>query len=231
MMAKKSTIYLMFITALVFNDLCVWASSDTAPAGKIDFSELTSQRIAVMPFMIGKLDSPDKPMEKPLSIPLSQLLADTYNVNEQAAQVMTRLVHETLRVRFPDNMIAAETVAEAFTHISSEPTIDTPRKLVLKLGDAIGADFVVFGTLWRFRGKGDRSDTPGSSASIAFAVYLVDVPTGKRLWRGTFDGTQKALTEDVVGGLKGIKMGIRWLSVDELARYGVKQVFRKFPLY
>ncbi len=230
-MAKKSIIYLMVITALIFNDVCAWASSDTAPVGKIDLSELTFQRIAVMPFLIGKLESPDKPVEKPLSQPLPQLLADNYNVKEKAGQVMTRLVHETLRARFRDKMVPVETVAEAFLDISRDQTIDTPRKLAMKLGDVIGADLVVVGTLWRFRDKGAEADTLEGSASIAFAVYLVDVSTGQRLWRGAYAGTQKALTEDVLGGLKAIKMGIHWLSADELARYGVKQVFRKFPLH
>jgi hypothetical protein len=104
-MATKSKIYLIIITALVFNSLYAWAGSNEVIAGRIDLLELPFQRIAVMPFLIGK-----------------------------------------------------------------------------------------------------------------------------RLWRGAFDGAQKALTEDVVGGLKAIKMGIHWLSVDELARYAVKQVFRKFPL-
>ncbi|UCH19542.1 MAG: hypothetical protein JSU83_13235 [Deltaproteobacteria bacterium] len=230
-MANTLTIYLMVITTLIINYVCVWASSDTTTAGKIDLSELTFERIAVMPFLIGKLESPDKPVEKPLSQPLPQLLADNYNVKEKSGQVMTRLVDETLRARFRDKVVPAETVTEAFLDISSDHTIDTPRKLAMKLGDVIGADLVVVGTLWRFREKGTDAQPPEGSASIAFAVFLVDVPTGKRLWRGAFDGTQKALTEDVVGGLKAIKMGIRWLSADELARYGVKQVFRKFPLH
>jgi hypothetical protein len=50
------------------------------------------------------------------------------------------------------------------------------------------------------------------------------------LWRGNFDGTQKALTEDILGGLKGVGMGLRWLSAEELAGYGVKSVLRKLPL-
>jgi hypothetical protein len=230
-MARKSTIYLMVITALIFNDVCLRASGGKAAVGKMDLSELTFQSMAVMPFLIGKLESPDNPIEKPLSQPLPQMLADNYNVKETAGQVMTRLVHETLSARFRDKMVSAETVTEAFVEISRDQAIDTPRKLAMKLGEVIGADLVVVGTLWRFREKGVEAETLERSASIAFAVYLVDVSTGKRLWRGAFDGTQKALTEDVLGGLKTIKMGIRWLSANELARYGVKQVFRKFPLH
>ena len=92
------------------------------------------------------------------------------------------------------------------------------------------ADIVLVGTVWRFREKGTVIETPDSPASVAFAVYLVEVVSGKRLWRGAFDGTQKTLSEDVLGGLKQINMGLRWLSGNELARYGVKNVFLKFPL-
>lgn len=221
----------MVITALISNEVCIWASRDKAAVGKTDLSELTFQRMAVMPFLIGKLESPDQPVEKPLSQPLLQMLADNYNVKEKNGQVMTQLVHEALSARFRDKMVPVETVAEAFEDISKDQTIDTPRKLAMKLGDVTGADLVVVGTLWRFREKGAEAETLEGSASVAFAVYLVDVPTGKRVWRGAFDGTQKALTEDVLGGLKAIKMGIRWLSADELARYGAKQVFHKFPLH
>lgn len=71
---------------------------------------------------------------------------------------------------------------------------------------------------------------PDSPASVGFALYLVDVETGVRLWRGAFEGTQKALSDDLIGGLKQLGMVLRWLSAEELARYGVKSVLKKLPL-
>jgi hypothetical protein len=38
------------------------------------------------------------------------------------------------------------------------------------------------------------------------------------------------LSEDVIQGLKQMKMGPRWLTADELARYGVREAFKKFPI-
>jgi hypothetical protein len=84
--------------------------------------------------------------------------------------------------------------------------------------------------VWRFREKGALTEMPDSPASVGFALYLVDVNTGVRLWRGSFDGTQKALTEDVLGGLKQLGMGVHWLSAEELARYGVKSVLKTLTL-
>jgi hypothetical protein len=85
------------------------------------------------------------------------------------------------------------------------------------------------GTVWRLREKGAIEGAPDSPASVGFALYMVDVTTGERLWRSAFDGTQKALTEDVLGGVKQLGMGLHWLTAEELARYGIKSLLRKLP--
>lgn len=195
-----------------------------------DLSTLEFKRIAVMPFLVGKLESPEKPVEKPLSQPLRQLNIDAANLAEGADQIMTRLVNDVLQIRFADQMVSMEESAAVYANVIRDQTLDTPRKLAKKFGENLQADLVVVGTIWRFREKGTVIEIPDSPASVAFAVYLIEVVSGKRLWRNAFDGTQKTLSEDVLGGLKQIKMGLRWLSVNELARYGAKNVFLKFPL-
>jgi len=195
-----------------------------------DLSTLEFKRIAVMPFLVGKLESPEKPVEKPLSQPLGKLNIDAANLAEGADQIMTRLVNDVLQIRFADQMVSMEESAAVYANVIRDQTLDTPRKLAKKFGENLQADLVVVGTIWRFREKGTVIEIPDSPASVAFAVYLIEVASGKRLWRNAFDGTQKTLSEDVLGGLKQIKMGLRWLSVNELARYGAKNVFLKFPL-
>jgi len=65
---------------------------------------------------------------------------------------------------------------------------------------------------------------------VAFDMYLIEVSGAKTVWKKRFDETQRPLTEDI-RGVKGlIKKGARWLSADELARYGVEEVFKRFPL-
>jgi nucleotide-binding universal stress UspA family protein len=206
------------------------ADSDRTALEKVDLSTLQFKRIAVMPFLVGKLESPEQPVEKPLSHPLAQLYVDTANLAEGADQIMTRLVNDALQIRFADQVVSMEDAAAGYAEAIRDQTLDTPRKLAKKFGENLQADLVVIGTIWRFREKGTVKENPDSPASVAFSVYLMEVASGKRLWRDAFDGTQKTLSEDVLGGLKQIKMGLRWLPVKELAHYGVKNVFRKFPL-
>jgi hypothetical protein len=161
---------------------------------------------------------------------LAKLYVDAANLAEGADRIMTRLVHDLMKNRYPDQMVSMEEAASVFADVAQDPTLDTPRKLAKKFGENLQADLVVVGSIWRFREKGTVKDIPENPASVAFSVYLMEVASGKRLWRNGFDGTQKTLSEDVLGGLKQGKIGFRWVSVNELARHGVKNVFRKFPL-
>ncbi|MGD2150740.1 MAG: hypothetical protein PVJ06_14090 [Desulfobacterales bacterium] len=230
-MPKKILLLLWAVLILLLgNPINVSADTDHKSFEKADLSTLQFKRITVMPFLVGKLESPENPVEKPLSQPLGQLHINPANLAEGADRIMTRVVNDVLQIRFADQMVSMEEAAAVYADVIRDLTLDTPRKLAKKFGENLQADLVVVGAIWRFREKGTVEENPDSPASVAFAVYLIEVASGKRLWRNAFDGTQKALSEDVLGGLKQIKMGLRWLSVNELARYGVKNVFRKFPL-
>ena len=102
--------------------------------------------------------------------------------------------------------------------------VDTPRQLAQRFGQAMGADHVILGSVWRYR---DR--TPDTGASVAFTVYLLEVDNGRRVWRGRFDETQEALADDLRNAGIFFQEGARWLSADELARYGIAQVMQSFP--
>ena len=221
-MLKKSII-LSVCSAIWFLTIVCYAETES----KIDIPAF--KRIALMPFLMGKLESPDKPIAKPLNQPLSQMFFDRRNFKDGAEQIMTNMVNETLRLRFSNKLIPPEMVTEAYHEISQDQALDTPRKLAVKLNEKLAADLVVVGTVWQFREKNFK-DIPDRLASVALILCLVDVTTGKRLWRKSFNGTQKVLSEDVLGGLKQIKMGLRLLSANELARYRIKEIFRKFPL-
>ena len=231
-MPKKILLLLWVVLILLLgNPINGSADTDHKSFEKADLSTLQFKRIAVMPFLVGSLESPENPVEKPLSQPLGQLHINAAKLAEGADRIMTRLVNDVLQIRFSDQMFSMEEAAAVYANVIRDQTLDTPRKLAKKFGENLQADLVVVGTIWRFREKGAVKENPDSPASVAFSVYLIEVASGKRLWRNAFDGTQKALSEDVLGGLKQVKMGLRWLSVNELARYGVKNVFRKFPLH
>lgn len=193
-------------------------------------SDLAVSRIALMPFLMGQLESPNVPITKPLSKSFTQLEINNQELPEEADQAMTRVVNALLKLRVEERLAPPDQVADAYQVLLADPSLDTPRKRAVKLGEALDTPVVMVGTVWRYRARGALADMPDSPASVGFALYLIDVKSGARFWRGAFEGTQKTLSDDLIGGLKQLDMGLRWLSVEELARYGVKSVLKKLPL-
>jgi len=89
---------------------------------------------------------------------------------------------------------------------------------------------MVAGTVWRYEERGGGPAGSFSPASVAFAVYLIDVTSGRMVWNGSFNETQRSLSDNVLDTWAFMKKGAKWLSAAELARYGVGDVFTKFPL-
>ena len=66
-------------------------------------------------------------------------------------------------------------------------------------------------------------------AAVSFAVYLIDVASGKMLWKAKFEETQRSLSENVLNTETFFKRKDEWLTAYELARFGVIEVFKTFP--
>ena len=78
-------------------------------------------------------------------------------------------MNDALRVKYQEQLISAETVVQVSTAVSSDSALDTPRKLAVKLGEALNAELVVVGTVWRFREKATESISAAGVASVAFS--------------------------------------------------------------
>jgi len=195
-----------------------------------NLSHVAEDKIVVMPFLMGRIESPNAPITKPLSKSLTELTIDGLDLPEGADRIMNRIVNAALKLRFQGRLVLPDRIDNAYQSVLMDPTLDTPRKRAVKLGESLDANLVMVGTVWRYREKSILVDMPEGAASVGFARYIVNVDTGVRRWRGAFDGIQKALSDDVIVGFKQLGMGLRWLSAEELARYGVNSVLRKLPL-
>lgn len=193
-------------------------------------SDLAVSRIALMPFLMGRLESLDAPIGKPTREPAAKLEINDQELPPDADQAMTRVVDGVLKQRVEERLIVSDRVAEACRAPSTNEALDTVRKRAVNLGNVLDVPVVMVGNVWQYREKGALTDVPDSPAAVGFALYLIDVETGDDFWTGGFQGVQETLSDDVVGGLKQLDMGLRWLSVEELARYGVKSALRPLPL-
>ncbi len=222
---KISLAFLLNLTAAASGG---WAEDQQqAPQTEIFF-----KRLAVAPIFVGhRIPKMNETLDDTLSCKISEICVDDPAINAGAGSMMTRLTQSTLSNRFGKNVIPVDEVQRAYARLGLDDTRDTPRTLSQRLGKALSADLVVIGTVWRYRDRGAIEGFPEKPASVAFALYLVEAETGRYIWRGLFDETQEYALKDMSKFTDRIKMGLKWLTADELARYGVKQTLAAFPSY
>lgn len=219
---KLMNLFWMILAFLVYGFLTskVHAQSETGPP------EVQVKKIAVMPLLIGRYGST---VSETLNAPISRLYFDPENIGFNSDQVLTGYVQEALKAKHGERVVTLADVREAYEQISKDREKDTPRILAQKVGKALGANLIMAGNIWRYKERMGGSAGVERPASVAFAVYLIDVPGGKMLWKAKFEETQRSLSENILDAKAFFKKGAKWLSANDLARYGVREIFKKYP--
>ena len=187
--------------------------------------------MVMMPFVIGK-DAPriDDSMNRTLICPLDNLcLGNDDEVPEYAAEKLTEIVHGNLKSRIGPKLVPLNSTRTEFENLPIDGKTDTPRSIGRKLGRVFNADHIVIGSIWRYDERLGGALAAEQPASVAFVIYLVEVESGKELWKGYFDKTQQSLTDNLFKFSEFFKQGGKWLSAEQLSRFGVKALMEKFP--
>jgi hypothetical protein len=104
------------------------------------------------------------------------------------------------------------------------------RSALTVAADQFGADALVTATVYKFRDRSGEAMGSLTPASVGFDVKIYAAPGGKLLWAGTFDHTQVALGENALTATQYPGGGTRWMTSEELARFGAMQVTKQIPL-
>lgn len=94
------------------------------------------------------------------------------------------------------------------------------------LGQEVGADAVLFGTVSRYVERVGRGYGARQPAAVAFTLQLISVKSDKILWSGSFDETQRPLTSNLFNWWQFWRGGPRWFTVQEFTRLGVEHLVK-----
>jgi hypothetical protein len=103
------------------------------------------------------------------------------------------------------------------------------RQLLLAAGRSAKADKIIVGYIYRFRQRIGSRLSVDSPASVAFGVHILDVKTGRNLWRGRFDETQRSLSENLFNIDMFIKRKASWITAEEMAHSALKEMLQTLP--
>ena len=96
--------------------------------------------------------------------------------------------------------------------------------------DKFGADALVAGTVHRFRNRDGQAMGSANPSSVGFEVKIYRAADGKLLWSAIFDHTQVALGANALTAAQYPGGGTRWLTSEELARWGAQRLVNEVPL-
>lgn len=180
-------------------------------------SEKVVTRVAVVPFEVGG----DLQRIGPENTPAKA---------EEIAKLVTRYVTEALMGR-GIQVVPADDFRVALASAQIDATVAENRRPVANLAAfEFGADGVITGVVTRFRERTGQALAAASPASVGFRVLLVDAPAARRLWSGTFEETQQPINENVLNMRRYPGGGTRWLTGEELAKWGADEMSKSMPV-
>jgi len=102
-------------------------------------------------------------------------------------------------------------------------------ELVASTGGTNGVDAILLGYIFNFKERVGTSYSVESPASVSFSLFLVRVKDGQIVWRGIFEETQQALSENLLKIGAFIKRKARWITAREMAVDGLENLLLSFP--
>ena len=193
-----------------------------APEGKIVFD-----RIAVVPF---QQIIPEDIDQGVVLCPLCGTIFSAAKAAGSPETVIEERFLEYLKESKPKlDIIAGERVAGAYRLVSTASLKDPLRQVLRDVGNELGAEGIVLGYLYRFRERKGESFSVEQPASVAFEIHLIRVEDGALVWRGAFDRTQGSLMENLLQISSFFREKGRWVTAEELAAGGLKEVLKTFP--
>jgi hypothetical protein len=182
------------------------------------------ERVALLPVFKGVLTYS---VQDSLTCAVCRLVEDADSNVPNADRILSEMVQKAMEKKFGYAVIHPSKVKSTYDGMPKDETKDTPLSLAQRLGRALGATHILVGNVWRFRERVGGSMGVEAPASVAFLLHLVEVSTGAVLWKGTFNETQRSLSENIFDAPTFFKRGGKWLTAEELARDGVNELFRK----
>ena len=201
-------------------------ASFPADAAETEPVSFEVQRIGVMPFFKGSYGSD---ITSSINCPVCELTFNPDDLVPDCDRTLTGFAQDLLQVRHGERVIPMLDVMRAYRQMPKDEFKDTPLDLTQRLGKALSANAMILGTVWRYRDRRGGAGAVQSPASVAFAVHLVEVETGNVLWSKTFAETQRSLSENILRAPDFFARGAKWLTADELARFGMEDIFKGFP--
>ena len=145
-------------------------------------------------------------------------------------QILTEMLVERLKDIKSLRVIAFNPAQSDLEGLLSENiNRESQQEFLARIGKSYGADGVIAGYIYRFRERVGTNYSVETPASVAFGLHFVDTESGKILWSGHFEETQKSLFANLFDYRRFFQRRGKWLTADGLAASGLDDMMETFP--
>jgi hypothetical protein len=152
----------------------------------------------------------------------TDLTSDGQTINPGAGAIVTGCLQKAMEKELSDRVVPKNETAGAEELLAYMKKTSTIKAHALKLGAQVQASHIMAGTVRRYRERKGTAYGADLPASVAFSLYLLDVASGETVWSSSFDKTQQSLSENLLDAAGFFKHGAKWLTAEELTRWGAE---------
>lgn len=165
--------------------------------------------------------------------PAGELARARASTTAVPASVATSLVARYLSEALALRGVAVVPAEDMSRLLAADASIDgrlAPRAVAELAAAKFGADAVLFGEVSRYEERRGQAAGATRPAAVGFEVTLYTAPGSEKLWSAVFSETQQPLSSNVLSTTRYPGGGMRWLTAEELARWGAEETVRALPL-
>jgi len=190
-------------------------------SAKPDNLPIETGRIVILGFIPGMPQSGETGI---IQSPISGAAFMAEPVDQSVADNLTdRLFSRMLGFKRYDLISSDQAKGVLFNAISSNQGM-RDLEIFQKTGQAFSADAVMAGYIYRWQEREGTNYSAKRPSSVAFELYLIRSSDKAILWKGRFDKTQKALSENIFDMGLFLKSKGKWMTADELAELGIEEL-------
>ncbi len=188
------------------------------------------QKVAVLPFQVV---TPDPNRGGVSSSPLTGAVysGTKDKMAPGATSTLTQYLMGILAKEADFALVPPDRAGTVFIRLRREMMGRPLAEIVALTGKRLGADAVLVGYVYRYRELVGGPMAASKPASVAFDLCLLRVADQSVIWKNSFDQTQRPLSENILKLGQYLEHGMRWFTVKQFARIGMKQLMRSFPWF
>ncbi len=175
---------------------------------------------------------------KILVLPFEEGLKDATGIKREgdiedgAIEKVTTFTEDTLKKLACFQIVTWEEVKSTIEQngiLAKEDFYSSNVEMIKGLGAHFKADTVLKGYVLRYVDRVGGKYGVSRPASVSFVIHLYDAKDGSLIWSGSYKETQISLSENLLNINLFFKRGFKWLTADELAKFGISEVVYKIP--